>query len=180
MKVYTLLLVSLLATPCVGMAQVPNDELAHHHAFSDARFSDTSHYPAVTEYLKGSDDQPKPGEWMPQSGHAQIFYFPKEVAEIIGSARPGPFVSYLVAYFDHPETYSMHRLRSLILVSLSEKPLSTTVSWGSSDFQKEDMQCFFVPWYMATILERDFPKSNTKADWIAYFDTLHLFSISQP
>ena len=180
MKFYTLLLVVLFNLPCVGMAQALNDELAHHHLFSDTRFSDTSHYLVITQYLKGSDDQPKPGEWMPQSGHAEIFYFPKEVAEIIGSTRPGPFISYLLAYFDHPETYSMHRLRNLILVSLAEKPLSTTVPWGSDDFQKEDMRCFFIPCYLATILYRDSPKTNVKADWIAYFDSLHLFSISQP
>ena len=139
------------------------------------RFSDTEHYPAIAAYLKSEDLFWGPGP----GGHGRetIINLPKEVGELVASRPPGELFSYLVAYFDHPETYKLYRIRDLVMLALSRQQPSALISWHIDKVPDEQIRCFEVPNYLATPLYRDLPKSEKKADWISYFNGLRVWGI---
>ena len=139
------------------------------------RFLDIEHYPAITAYLKAEEET---GGIVP-GGHGREvdICLPKAIAAIIAAQKPGEILSYLVAYFDHPETYKLYRLKDLIMLVLSREPPSMLISWHWGEVPDDEMRCFGVPYYLATILYRDFPKSDKKEDWITYCNGLRVWGI---
>ncbi len=139
------------------------------------RFSDTEHYPAIAAYLKSEDLYW--GRGPGGHGRESFINLPKEVGEIVASRPPGELFSYLVAFFDHPETYKLYRIPDLVMLALSRQQPSTFISWHIDKVPDEQIRCFEVPDYLAIPLYRDLPKSEKKDDWITYFNGLHVWGI---
>ena len=138
-------------------------------------FSDTEHYPAITAYLKSEDI-----DWgVGPGGHGREMdiYLPKDVAEIVAQESPSALCAFLVAYFDHPETYKLYRIPDLVVLSLSRTKPSTLIPWHKEGIPDEQIRCFGMPYYLATPLYRDLPKSEKKEDWITYFNGLRVWGI---